>query len=95
MSEATDIRRNDAKHCYELHVEGQPAGRLNWRERGEVLDLVHTEIDPAFEGRGLAGQLVRFALDEARAAGRKIRASCSYAAAWLQRHPEYRDVVAP
>jgi predicted GNAT family acetyltransferase len=94
MSEAPQTRRNDAQHRYEIHADGQLAGHLAWRDQGGVLDLVHTEIEPAFEGRGLASQLVKFALDDARQGGRRIRPSCSYVATWLQRHAEYQDLVA-
>jgi uncharacterized protein len=94
MADTPQTRRNDAQHRYEIHHEGRLAGHLAWRDRAEVLELVHTEIDPAFEGRGLAGQLVRFALDDARGAGRRIQPSCTYVAAWIQRHPEYQDLVA-
>ena len=94
MADTPQTRRNDAQHRYEIHHEGRLAGHLAWRDQAGVLELVHTEIDPAFEGRGLAGQLVRFALDDARAAGRRIQPSCSYVAAWIQRHPEYQDLVA-
>ena len=94
MADTPQTRRNDAQHRYEIHSEGRLAGQLAWRDQAGVLDLVHTEIEPAFEGRGLAGQLVRFALDDARAAGRRIQPSCGYVAAWIERHPEYRDLVA-
>ena len=67
---------------------------LQYRESDGVMTIVHTEVPYALRGRGLAGQLVRAALDHARAAGLKVVPRCSYAAEWLERHPEYGDLVA-
>ncbi len=67
---------------------------LEYRESDGVMTIVHTEVPHALRGRGLAGQLVRAALDHARAAGLKVVPRCSYAAEWLERHPEYGDLVA-
>ena len=94
MADTPQTRRNDAQHRYEIHVDGRLAGHLAWQDQAGVLEFVHTEIEQGFEGRGLAGQLVRFALDDTRRAGRRIKPSCSYVAGWLQRHPEYQDLVA-
>lgn len=91
---AAPVRRNPARHCFELEVEGRPAGQLAYREREGVLELVHTEVDGAFQGRGLAGRLAQAALDDARASGQRVVPSCAYVAAFIERHPEYRDLVA-
>jgi uncharacterized protein len=72
---------------FEATVDGH-AGRLDYSVQGDVMTIVHTEVDPALEGRGVAGALVRAALDHARASGLKVRAACEYAASYLDRHPE-------
>jgi uncharacterized protein len=59
-----------------------------------VMVIAHTEVAPALEGRGIAGALVQAALDHARAAGLKVHPACSYAQAYLQRHPESADLLA-
>lgn len=91
---AATVRRNPERHRFELVVDGQPAGELAYREREGVLELVHTEVHDAFQGRGLAAQLARAALDDARAAGQRVMPSCAYVASYIERHPEYRDLVA-
>lgn len=48
----------------------------------------HTEVSPAYEGRGLAGRLAAHALDATVAAGRSIVALCPYIKVYLRRHPE-------
>jgi len=82
----TPVHRPEA-HRFEAALDGH-AGRLDYSVRGDVMTIVHTEVDPALEGRGVAGALVRAALDHARANGLKVRAQCEYAASYLDRHPE-------
>ena len=61
---------------------------------GEVMTITHTEVPPPVEGRGIASALVKVALDHARAQGWKVRPACSYANAWMRRHPDYEDLRA-
>ena len=93
-AESAHVRRNTAQRRFEIEVDGQVAGFITYRDRGGVLELVHTEIDGQYEGRGLRGQLVRGAVDDARQQAQKVLPSCSFAASWLQRHPEFGDTVA-
>jgi len=51
-------------------------------------------VPPALEGRGIAGQLTRAVLDHVRAHGLKVEPACSYARAYIDRHPEDRDLLA-
>ena len=69
------------------------AGFAEYMLSNGLITFTHTEIDPAFEGKGLGSQLVRFALDDVRASGKKARAVCSYVASYVTKHPEYADVV--
>ena len=74
-------------HRIDASVDGH-AGRLDYTVGGGVMTIVHTEVDPALEGKGVAGALVRAALDHARAHGLKVHPSCEYAASYMDRHPE-------
>lgn len=65
-----------------------------YRLQAGMMLLTHTEVPPALEGRGIAAQLVRVALDWARAEGLKVRPLCSYVAAYMRRHPETQDLLA-
>jgi predicted GNAT family acetyltransferase len=80
---------------YEIEVDGEVAGFLLYRREPDVLELVHTDVDPKWEGKGVGGALVQGALDDVRARGLKIRPYCPFVAAYLRRHPEYQDLVAP
>lgn len=89
-----DVHRNDASHRFEIETDGGTAVLEYSRPREGVLDLQHTEVPGAARGKGVADQLVRSALDQAREDGDKIIPTCPYVAAWIGRHPEYRDTVA-
>lgn len=52
------------------------------------LVLIHTEVDPSLQGRGVGGQLVMAALDRARTEGLTIVPWCPYARRWLREHPD-------
>lgn len=66
---------------------------LEYRLRDGVMSIDHTGVPPEVGGRGIAGDLVRAAFDTARAEGWKVAPNCSYASAWVERHPEVRDLV--
>ena len=89
----SQVVNNQAESRYEMPVDGHVA-ILVYRRDGTVLHLVHTEVPPQLEGRGLASRLVQGALDDIRAKGETIVPRCSYVTAWLQRHPAYRDLIA-
>jgi hypothetical protein len=90
----------------ERHVEDNPqlsryeildgdivAGFVKYRRgRGEI-EFTHTEIDPAFEGRGLGGALARSVLDAARAQDLAVVPSCPFISGWIGKHPDYADLV--
>lgn len=78
-------------HRFEVHVDGA-AGELVYRTHGGVMTIVHTEVAAALGGRGIAGALVEAALDHARAEGLKVDPACSYAKAYMERHPESRTL---
>ena len=79
---------------YEIRVDDRVAGEIRYTLDGEVVTMVHTEVDPEFEGSGLGGTLVAGALDDVRAQGRRVRPLCPFVAKYIARHPEYADLVA-
>lgn len=76
-----------------ITVDGEPAGFAEYRDRGGAISLVHTEIDERFEGRGLGGRLVAAALDDARDRGLAVLPFCPFVKSYIERHPEYLDLV--
>ncbi len=67
---------------------------LDYTLSGDVMTITHTEVPPPLEGRGIASALVKAALDFARERRWKVRPACSYANAWMRRHPDYEDLRA-
>lgn len=92
----SDVRVEDhpEQSRYEARVGDELAGFADYRSAGGVVDLVHTEVDDAFGGQGVGSALARFALDDVRRSGRSVRPSCWFIAGWIERHPDYADLVA-
>ena len=86
------IRHNEAARRFEFTEDGQLCV-LGYVLNGSVASFVHTGVPAPVGGRGIAADLVSFGLDTARARGWRVRAVCSYVAAYVQRHPEYQDLV--
>ena len=91
---ATAVRHDAEQSRYELLQDGRVVGIAEYVDRGEVLVFHHTEIDARLRGDGLGAQLVRGALDDVRARGRRIVATCWYVADFLDAHPDYGDLRA-
>ena len=90
----SDITNNEKLQRFEIRQDGELAGFLEYRHDGNDLVLVHTEVDPSFEGKGVGSILVKQVLDDVRASGRKIVPSCEFVASYIERHPEYAGLVA-
>ena len=79
---------------YEIWADERLAGTIRYTLDGDVVTMVHTEVDPAFEGQGLGRALVAGALDDVRAQGRRVIPLCPFVAKYVTRHPELTDLVA-
>ena len=88
----TEVVHNETASRFELRAHGQLAFAQYHLIDG-VMWLTHTETPPALRGRGLAAQVVRAALDHARAHALKVRPACSYVRTYLRRYPEMRDLL--
>jgi predicted GNAT family acetyltransferase len=89
------IEHSPLKHRYEILAAEQVIGHSRYREDGDQRIFLHTEIDPEFQGHGLATKLIVFALDDTRAAGLRIVAICPMIAAYVKKHHEYDDILDP
>jgi uncharacterized protein len=88
------VRDNPEELRYELlDDDGAVIGEIRYRREPGAVVLVHTEVDPAHEGHGLANVLVAGAFDDLRARGLKVVPLCPYVRTWLRRHPEQADLV--
>lgn len=87
------ISHDHHAHRFETRVDGVPCV-LDYTLDDAVMTITHTGVPSEVGGRGIASTLVQAAMDEARAQGWKVVPACSYAVAWMQRHPEYADLRA-
>lgn len=93
MAVTTEVIDVPERGRYEIKDEEGTAGYSEYILTEGLLTLTHTEIDPAREGRGLGGTLVRGALDDARSRGLAVLPLCPFVKAWIGRHPDYADLV--
>lgn len=87
------VENEPAESRYGARVDGRLAGYVTYRHAGERLALLHTEVDPDFEGEGVGGALISAVLDEARERGVEVLPFCPFVNSYLRRHPEYVDLV--
>jgi predicted GNAT family acetyltransferase len=79
---------------FEIHVDGRLAGFAQYRMKDAgLIVFTHTEIDDAYEGRGLGSVLIRAALDAASSRGLAVRPDCPFVRGYIARHEEYLDLV--
>jgi uncharacterized protein len=88
------VADNAEKRRYEARQGSEVVGFISYRLDPGRMTLIHTEIAPALEGRGIGSQLVTGALDDIRRRGLTIVPICPFVRAYLGRHPEYADLVA-
>lgn len=88
------IHHQSDRDRFETEVDGQTCV-LDYRLRDDVMTMNRVYVPPPVEGRGIASKLTRFALDHCRNEGLQVLPRCPYVAAWIKRHDEYADLVAP
>lgn len=92
MTEPSSVVHNIAANRFELSVEGWLC-HADYRRVAGLLDVYHTEVPVALEGRGLASKLVTAVFDYARHHQLRVRPSCSYVRTWAKRHSEVADLL--
>ncbi|SIN42869.1 GNAT family N-acetyltransferase [Micromonospora cremea] len=88
------VEDNPAKNRFEILVDDALAGFSAYLLRGDVVVFTHTEVDQRFQNMGVGGALIRGALDQVRARGGRVVPQCPFVAAYIDKHPEYADLVA-
>ena len=89
--QACEVTHDEAARRFETVVDGHGC-ELDYRLSGNVMTITHTGVPSPVGGRGIAAQMTRKALETARANGWQVVPACSYAAAFMQRHPEFDDL---
>ena len=93
--EELEVKNNEELSQFEAKLGGGEKALVGYRtEEDGALNLLHTEVPPEFEGKGVGTRLVRETLEQIKAAGKKIIPSCPFIAAFIKRHSEYSGLVA-
>jgi uncharacterized protein len=87
------VTDNPERGRFELDVNGQTVF-ARYSRQGSTLVIPYVEAPPALRGKGAASRLMAGVMEIARAERLKVRPLCSYASAWMWRHPAYRDLLA-
>lgn len=89
----TRIEIRSTPLSYEAYLDGSKVGHLTYARHGDVLTVSHTEVDEDAEGEGIGSALARAVLDDAREAGRQVDVQCPFVKSWIDRHPDYADLM--
>ncbi len=94
-AEQTELTVRDVpeEDRYEIREGDRVLGIAAYRRRGTVTQFMHTEVDPRAGRSGIGGTLVRSALDDVRAHGGSVVPTCPFVRGWIDRHPEYADLL--
>ena len=88
------VTLNEDEKRYEARVDGALAGSAYFDSADDLVVFTHTEVDDAYEGQGVGSALARHALDDVRAqGGRKVVPRCQFIKGWIDRHPDYQDLL--
>lgn len=95
MSPEPTVTDNARVQRWELTLDDERIGLIDYRVEGDVITYLHAEVDPAHGGRGLGSLLAGAALDDARSRGLRIRPRCPFVADFVARHEDvYGDLLA-
>ena len=82
----------EEKNRIVYEIEGKEIGEIEFKELDKnTVDIYHTYVDPDYQGKNIASQLVKELFKKLKTENKKAVVSCSYAAHWIEKHPEYRD----
>ena len=93
MSEDVRVEDNPEASRYEVFVDDELAGFAEYHDALGIRTLHHTVVAPEFGGRGVGGKLAAAALDDVRAKGLAVVPTCPFIASYIQRNPDYADLV--
>lgn len=87
------VTDNPEQGRYEARIGDQPAGYSEYERVGNLVAFTHTVVPPEFGGRGIASAMAAYSLQDAREKGLTVRPVCSFYVTYLEKHPEYADLL--
>jgi len=88
-----EFRHDPDRSRFEIALDGEVIGASYYRTEPGRRVFTHTEVDPEYQGQGLAGQLIKVALDATKAADLRVVPQCPAVAKYASKHPEYDDII--
>jgi uncharacterized protein len=90
-----EVRNHPEENRYEAWLDGELAGFAEYVLQGSgSIIFTHTEVGDAYEGKGVGSAIARFALDDVRRDGtRQVVPRCPFIRGWIEKHPDYGDLV--
>lgn len=90
---AIEVEDRPQEGRFAVFVDGVDAGGAYYKREGDRRVFDHTEVSDRFEGKGVGGALLEAALDVTRAAGDQVVPVCPFVRSYIERHPDYQDLV--
>ena len=87
-----NIIHNESAKRFETSIDGH-VGYISYQKRDDKLVYDHTIVPQELGGRGVGSSLVKYALNYARDNGKKVVPQCSFVASYIEKHPEYQDLL--
>lgn len=88
------VIHNKELHRFEIWLDGAKVGHADYSMQPGQIHFVHTEVDPAMQGKNLAAILMREAIEDVRQEGKaKIVPVCSYVVRYMEKHPETHELL--
>jgi predicted GNAT family acetyltransferase len=78
---------------YEALLDGDIVGTAEYELSDDLMILIHTDVEPTHQDQGIGGTLARFVVNDARRRGLRVRPVCPFLRSWIDRHPDYADLV--
>jgi predicted GNAT family acetyltransferase len=88
-----EIENNEADSRWEVKLDARVIAFVEYKSRPDRVTLIHTEVDPDFEGQGIGSRLARTVLDDAVARGLRVTLYCPFIRSYVDRHPEYEKYI--
>ena len=83
-----EVTHNQADHTFEAWIDGY-LSKLDYMQEGKNFVITHVGVYPEHRGQGIAGKIVEAGLQYAKQNSLRVIPMCSYAAAYIRRHPQY------
>jgi len=88
-----NVTNNRSAQQFEAVVDGYRA-IIRYTQADRTMTMTHTEVPDELGGQGVGGQLVRGALELAKAEGLQVAPDCPFIASYIDKHEEYQSLVA-